>query len=193
MNPNPKASHEQAPPAETPVREEFRNSLASLYLKGVERIADVQRKSIEIALQQNSELFDLWKRFADKLPGNPRLTMLELATTAFERCADTQKCAIDFTVDQARVWTDLAKERATATNKSTDKFVNLAHEAMERSVATQKKAMEQTAAQAKAVIETTRKQSGAAGIPADAIADTLLRGVDTAVEAQKELLDLVTA
>jgi hypothetical protein len=190
MNSNPKVS-QPTPPAETPFKEEFRNSLASLYLKGVERVAEAQKKSIDYALQQNSELFDVWKKFADKLPGSPRPTMLELAAGAFDRYADTQKCAIDFAVDQARVWTDLAKERATATNKSTDRVVNLAHEAMERSVATQKKAIEHTAAQAKAVIETTRKQFGAAGIPADTFADTVVRGVDTVVEAQKELLDMV--
>lgn len=193
MNPTPKTSHESVTAAETPFKEEFRNSLASLYLKGVERVAEVQKKSIDIALQQNAELFDVWKKFADKLPGSPQLTMLDLAASAFERYADTQKYAIDFTVEQARAWTDLAKERTTATHKSTDKVVNLAHQAMEHTVAAQKKALEHTAAQTKAVIETTKKQFGAAGMPADAIADTFVRGVDTMVEAQKEILDLVTA
>ena len=192
MNATSKVSQDPIRPVDAPFKEEFRNSLAGLYLKGIERIAEVQKKSIDISLQQNAELLDVWKKFADRLPGGPQLTMLELSASALERFADTQKCAIELTVDRARAWTDLAKERATAAHKSTDKVVNLAHQALERTVATQKKAIEHTAAQTKEVIETTRKQFGKAGIPAENLADTFVRGVDSVVEAQKELLDLVT-
>jgi dTDP-D-glucose 4,6-dehydratase len=74
--------------------------------------------------------------------------------------------------------------------KATDAVVNLATQAVERSVTAQKKVVETTVAQTKAVMEATRQQMNVAGIPADAV-NSFRRGVDTFVEAQKEMLDLV--
>jgi hypothetical protein len=70
--------------------------------------------------------------------------------------------------------------------------VNLTNQAVERSVSTQKKALETAAAQTKAAMEAARQQLGFTGQPADAAVNTFQRGVDSFVEAQKEMLDLVT-
>jgi hypothetical protein len=70
--------------------------------------------------------------------------------------------------------------------------VNLTNQAVERSVTAQKKVLETAAAQTKAAMEAARQQLGFTGLPADAAASSFQRGMDSFVEAQKEMLDLVT-
>ena len=165
-------------------------SVAALYTKGVERLAEVQKKSVDLAAQQNAELIDTWKKFADMVPGVPGLFMLDVAADAFKRFADTQKGAIDLVVEQSHALAGLAKERTAATAKATEGAVTLVQEMVERSVTTQKKALDTSAAQTKAAFETAKQQFGLTGTPAEAAADSFRRGVDTLVETQKELLDI---
>jgi hypothetical protein len=56
----------------------------------------------------------------------------------------------------------------------------------------QKKALENTAAQTKAVVDIAKHQFGFTGPQADAMTESFHRGVDTIVEAQKDLMDIVT-
>jgi hypothetical protein len=60
---------------------------------------------------------------------------------------------------------------------------------MERVVAIQKKALDQSAAQSREMIENSAKQFGKDS-PVEAAADSMQRGVDAIVDAQKELLDM---
>lgn len=167
----------------------FRDDLTALFFRGMERIAEAQKQWIDIAVQQNAEMTEIVKKAAAKVPSVP---MLDVASGAVSRYADTQKAAIDFVVEQSRVWTDMFKERSSTVKASTESTTNAAKQTLERSFAVQKKALEHTAAQTKAVVDATRRQFGLTGTQADALADTFQRGVDTVVDAQKELLDLVT-
>jgi len=171
---------------------EIQDNYAAIFLRGVERIAEFQKHAIDFAVQQNTELVDIWKKATEKVPGGPRLPMLDLASGAVSRYADTQKAAIDFVVEQSHVWTDAFKDRASTLKKSNDSTVNVAKQTMERSFAVHKKALEHTAAQTKAMVDAAKHQFGFTGTQADAMTDTFQKGVDTIVEAQKELLDLVT-
>jgi hypothetical protein len=142
-------------------------------------------------VQHTEESVEILKKAADKGPGTPRLPMLEVTNGAVKGYADTQKAAIDFVVEQGRVWTDMFKDPATTVKKSTESTSTIAKETMERSFAVQKKALEHAAAQTKAVVDATRRQFGLTGTQGDVLTDTFQRGVDTVVDAQKELLDLV--
>lgn len=169
-----------------------RDHMAALFLHGIERIAEIQKNWIDLAVQQNDEAIEVLKEASDRIPGMPRLSMLEVANGAMKGYGDTQKAAIDFVVEQGRVWSDTFKERATTVRTSGESTANMAKQAMERSFAVQKKALENTAAQTKAVVDATRRQFGLTGTQADALNDTFRRSVDTVVDAQKELLNLVT-
>jgi hypothetical protein len=169
-----------------------RDDTAALFLHGMERMAEAQKHWIDLALQQTSESVEIARKAADKLPGVPRLPMLEVVNGAVKGYADTQKAAIDFFVEQGRAWTDMFKDRATTVKRSTESTTNIAKQTMERSFAVQKKALEHTAAQTKAVVDATRRHFGLTGTQADVLTDTFQRGVDTVVDAQKELLDIVT-
>ena len=170
----------------------LRDDIVALFLRGMERIGEVQKQCIDIAVQQNGEMIDVLKKAVEKAPGTPRLPMLDVAGGAISRYADTQKAAIDFVVEQSRIWTDTFKDRTSTARKSAESTTNVARQTMEKSFAVQKKALEHTAAHTKAVVDAAKHQFGFTGAQADAMTDTFRRGVDTIVDAQKELLDIVT-
>ena len=129
-----------------------------------------------------------WKKFTLPVPG---VLMLDLATTAFERFAETQKGAIDLMVEQTHALAELVKERKVKATDTMEEGKTTAQEAIEHSVAAQKTALDYTTKQTKAAFETAKQQFGYAGTPAGTAADSMERGMDVVVEAQKELLDLV--
>ncbi|HWE85996.1 MAG TPA: hypothetical protein VG267_13705 [Terracidiphilus sp.] len=163
-------------------------SMTELYTNGIERLAEVQKKGLEIAVKHNTEVASAWKKFALPMPG---VLMLDLATTAFERFADTQKGAIDLMVEQTHTFSKLVKERKVKTTDTLEEGKKRAKEAIEHSVEAQKTALDYTAKQTKAAFETAKQQLGYAGTPAGTAADSMERGMDILVEAHKDLLDLV--
>ena len=190
MSPTPKINRE--PVVEDPIAKAEIPSFATLFLRGVERMAEIQKQTIDFAVQQNAEIVDVLKKAAEKAPGAPKLPLLDLAAGAVSRYADTQKAAIDFVVEQSQAWTDTFKDRARCDTKAAESTTQMAKQAVERSFVVHKKALENTAAQTKAVVDATKKQFGFTGAQADAMTESFQKGVDTIVEAQKELLDLVT-
>jgi hypothetical protein len=191
MSPTPKAKGDQIID-ELEEKAELRDELATVFLHGIERMAQIQKQGIDLAVQQNTELVDMLKKAADKMPGAPRLPMLDLAAGAVTRYAETQKSVIDYFVEQSQIWNDAFKDRIGIANNATQSVTNVAKQAVERSFAVQKKALENTAAQTKAIVDAAKNQFGFTGKQAEAMTDTFQRGVDTLVEAQKELLNLVT-
>jgi hypothetical protein len=163
-------------------------SMTELYTNGIERLAEVQKKGLEIAVKHNAEVASTWKKFTLPMPG---VLMLDLATTAFERFAETQKGAIDIMVEQTHTFAKLVKERKVTATDTVEEGKKRAKEAIEHSVAAQKTALDYTAKQAKAAFETAKQQLGYAGTPAGTVAESMERGMDIVLEAQKELLDLV--
>ena len=168
---------------------DWTESITKLFVTGVGRIAEVQKKSIDIAVQQNAELVDLWKKAIQKIPGAPGLFLVELQASGVERYAEMNKAAIDLALEQSKAFTDLAKERVATVTKGGEEVDSFNRKSIERVIAMQKKVLDQSAAQAKAVVESTSKQFGE-GSPVDAAADSMQRGVDALVDAQKELLDM---
>jgi len=165
-------------------------TIANLYTNGVERLAEVQKKGIDLAVKQNAELIDAWKKVAQAVPGAAGLFMLDLASNAFERYADTQKGAIDIVLEQSHALAGLVKERATSTTEAFEDAPILVKKTVDKSVAAQKKALDYSAAQTKAAFATAKEKFGLAGTPAEAAAESFERGVDSLVESQKELLDM---
>src|SRR4249919_1645654 len=96
------------------------DTIATLYTNGVERLAEVQKKGIDLAVKQNTELLDAWKKIAQVFPGAPGLVMLDLVSNALDRYADTQKGAIDLVLEQSHALASLVKERANSTAAVTE-------------------------------------------------------------------------
>lgn len=185
------ASQRVREPAPAPEREkmDWTESVASLFTTGVGRMAEIQKKGIDVAAQQHAELVELWKKVVQKIPGAPGLFLLELQASGFDRYAEIHKAAIDLTVDQSKAFAEMLKERTATAAKGTEGVDNFAKKSVERVIAMQKKALDQSAAQARAVVEKSSRQFGE-GSPVEAAADSMQRGVAAIVDAQKELLDM---
>jgi hypothetical protein len=175
-------------PAAEGTKVDVLESITELYTTGIERLAEVQKKGLEIAVKHNAEVASAWKKFTLPMPG---VLMLDLATTAFERFAETEKGAIDLMVEQTHTFSKLVKERKVKATDTMEEGKKRAQEAIEHSIAAQKTALDYTAKQAKAAFETAKQQMGYAGTPAGTAAESMERGMDIVLEAQKELLDLV--
>jgi hypothetical protein len=161
-----------------------------LYFKGVERFAELQKRSIDLAADQNAEIIDSWKKLASLMPGAPGVFLLDLVSSGFERCVETQKGAIDLLVEQGNAAAGLIKERTNSVSKATEEAVAMAKKTVEYSVAVQRKALDTSAEQAKAMIGDVKQHLGSVAIPDDAAVDSLHRGIDTYVDTQKEFLDI---
>jgi hypothetical protein len=164
------------------------DTMTELYTNGIERLAEMQKKGLEIAVKHNAEVVGAWKKFTLPVPG---VLMLDLATTSFERFAETQKGAIDLMVEQTHTFAKVVKERKVKATDTMKEGKERAKEAIEHSVAAQKTALDYTAKQAKAAFETAKQQLGYAGTPAGTAAESIERGMDIVLDAQKELLDLI--
>jgi len=182
--------HRDPAAPEPPAKIDVGESVASLFTTGVGRIAEIQKKTIEMAAQHNAEAVELCRNAVQKLPGAPGLFMLDLQSTGFDHYAEIQKVAIDFFVEQSRAFADLLKVRTATAEKVVEDADSFAKKSVERAVAMQKKALEHSAAQAKTVFESSNRQFGVEGSPVGAAADSIQRGVDAIVDAQKELLDM---
>lgn len=164
-------------------------SMTKLFTTGIGRIAEMEKKSLDIAVQQNGELVDLWKKTMQKMPGMPGLFLLELEGSGFERFAEIEKSAIDLMVEQSKAFADLVKDRGVTMTGAGEEVDAFAKKSLERVIAMQKKALDHSADQTKAVVETSTRQFGE-NTPIAAGAESVRRGIDAIVDAQKELLDL---
>jgi hypothetical protein len=190
MSATPKAPRDAVPEESTRIPD-IRDNFAALYSKGVERVAEVQKRGIDIALQHGKEMIDLWKQATEKLPWAPRLKAFDQAPATLERFADAQKTVIDLVVEQTRALVEFAKDRQTTAGKGTDSVLNFAQQSFDRSVAAQKKAAAATVTQTKSVFENAREEFGFPG--SEVVADSIQKGVDAVVVAQKELLETISA
>jgi hypothetical protein len=185
---NKKAGPDRPTPAAE--KADFVETITEIYTRGIERLAEVEKKGLEIAVLHNAEVASAWKKLT---LGVPALSMFDLTTSAFERFAETQKSAIDLVLEQTHAFAKKVKERDLKAFDTVEEGKHRAKEAIEHSVAAQKTVLDYTAKQTKAVLETTKQQLGYSGTPAGVAADSMQRGVEVAVEAQKKLLDELVA
>jgi hypothetical protein len=167
-------------------------TVAALYTKSVERLAQAQKKTLDLALQQNADLVGAWKKIAQATPGIPVPNILDLAGNMFGQFVDLQKGAIDLALEQTQALAGLASERAGFMSGASESVKTMVQDTLDRAASTQKNAIEFSAAQTKAVIDTFKKQPGVAGTPVEVAADSMQRGFDTLVETQKEILNIAS-
>lgn len=190
MSPIPKTNQEPPEPIAMPEYDVVQATAATL-LKGFERVAEIQKQAISLAVQQNTEMVALAKKTAEKLPVVPRLAFLELAAGMFGRYAEAQVQAIDFAVEQSKLWSDVYKDRARIAKGVTDSTSKAVKQSIESSVAANKKGLDAVAADAKAAVDAVKAQFGLGGPQVVTMTETFKKGIDAVVEAQKDVMDLV--
>ena len=174
------------------VNPEFVDAVTPLVLNSVERVADLQKKTLDVAAEQTAELIGAWKKAFSYFPVTPPAFFFDFAGQAVQTAVEAQKSAIDMVVEQTEAATDIAKVRVEAYSKIADGVSTSVQKSVERSVDAQKKMLEFASAQNKAGFESAKKQLGAAAGPATAILDTFQLGADTVIEAQKSFLNMAS-
>jgi dsDNA-binding SOS-regulon protein len=171
---------------------EVTETIATLYTKSVERLADAQKTVLDMALQQNTEVIGAWKKIAKSVPDSPIPSILDLAGGMFGQFVDLQKDAIDLALEQSNALAGLAGERYDFIAKAGDTVKTIVQDTVQRAAAAQKNVIEFSATQTKTAFDTYKKQAGVAGTPAEAAADSIQRGFDTLIETQKEILNIAS-
>ena len=186
MNPTAKSTR-KAPAPKADVQE-----LSGFYLKAVERAAEVQKKSLELAAKQHAEALELCRKALKAAPPLPGMFVLEMAGQAFERLVEAEKGIIDMFVEQNAALVESSKERFSSASKTVSEISKVVEQSIDRSVAVQKNSLDFIAAQSKAVADTFEKQFGFEGTPAAVAAESFRKGVDALLETQKDLIAAAT-
>jgi hypothetical protein len=171
------------------VSPEFVDPISSLVLNSVERVAGLQKKTLDIGAEQTGEWIGAWKKAFSYFP--PSAFLFDVAVQAAQTAVETQKSAIDLVVEQSKAATGIAKARAEGNSKIADGVATI-QKSVERSLEAQKTILEFAGEQNRAAFETARKQFGAAAGPAAVIVDTFQRGTHAAIEAQKSFLNIAS-
>ena len=159
-----------------------------LYTRNVERLAELQKKSLEAAGEQNAEFIDTCKKVFHFVPDAPGLFLFDLLGQAFERVVETQKSAIDMAVEQSHAVANLAQERGGSSTKVAEGVTALFQQTVEQSVAAQKKALDYYSQQHKTANETAKRRFGISNPAAEAFQT----GLDVLIETQKTMLDIAS-
>jgi hypothetical protein len=131
----------------TPAPADFTN----LFLKGVEQAAELQKKSLEAALQQNAEAIATYKKGAAAASSNLSNipNVFDLAGKALESYIEAQKSVIDQLVQQTTALVESTKGSSVSAQKVAETFTKNIEQSIERTVEVQKKALELAVQQAK--------------------------------------------
>jgi hypothetical protein len=121
---------------------------ANLFIKGVERAAELQKKSLDAAAQQNAEAIAVYKKGSQSVPSTAGV--YDLAAQAFEGFIETQKSVIDQMVIQTTALVESAKDSGNSAQKVASDFTKTVQASIQRAVEVQKKALDLVTQEAKA-------------------------------------------
>jgi len=194
MNANVKST--EAPP-ERPVaaKPEARETppavvFASLFHNGMVRFAEIQKSAIDQIVQHNAEFQAAWKQ-TYKAPSAPAAMFMDLAGQGIEKVAAVQKSLMDLTIEHSALLMDMSKDGAEGTAKRANGIADIVRQSTDKLIAAEKVVLNFAAEQNVLVTERIKKQFGLAdAAPAVAAVESVRRGMEVAIDAQKEMIDL---
>ena len=190
--PNTSKSSKKAAPVSAAVKPEFVDTFTPLVLNSVERVADLQKKTLDIAAEQTAEWMGAWKQAFSYFPVTPPSFIFDVAGQAMQTAIEAQKSAIDMVVEQTQSATSVNKVRAEAYTKIAAEVTTTIQKSFGRSLEAQKKVLDFAKEQNKTISESTKKQLGTNAGPATAVVDSFQRGTDAVIEAQKSFLNMAS-
>jgi hypothetical protein len=176
----------------TPSNAEIVDLFSPVIVNSFERVADLQKQTLELAAEQTAEWLGAWKQAFSFLPVTPPAFVFDVASQAVQTVIDTQKSAIDLVVEQTKSAADITKVRAEAYGKIASGVTETIQKSVQRSVEAQKKVLDFAGEQNKAIFEGTKKQLGGAAGPATVVVDAFQRGTNAVIEAQKSVLNIAS-
>jgi len=170
-------------------------AFATLFYKGVERLAEMQKISLDMVANQTVDAIGGWKKTFAMPASAPGGYLWDLAEQGVGKMAQAQKGMIDLAVQQSARAVEMSKERRDSASKWTTGAADMVSETAERTVAAHKIWMDFAAEQNKVVAAAVKKQAGFAGAapaPVVAAVDAIQSNVDMAIQTQKEMMDAAT-
>lgn len=109
----------------------------NLFMKGVERAAELQKEALEAASQQTAEAIAASKKAIQPVvPG-----MFDMVQQGFERYVEAQKNVIDLVVQQTAAMVETTKQGGISAQKVVEDFTKSVQRSVERAVEIEKKAL----------------------------------------------------
>jgi hypothetical protein len=176
--------------AATP-KADFTEVFSPVIVNSIERVADLQKKTLDIAAQQTAEWVGAWKQAFSFFPMMSPAFIFDVAGQAVQTTIETQKSAIDLVVEQTKSAAEITKIRTDAYGKIANGVASTVKNSVERTVEAQKKVLDFASAQNKVVFEATKKELGAGG-PATVVVDAFQRGAEAVIESQKSVLNVAS-
>ena len=131
------STSESTKKAAAAVSPEFVDPFLPLVLNSVERVADLQKKTLDMGAEQTGEWIGAWKKAFSYFPLAPNAFLFDVAAQAAQTAVETQKSAIDLVVEHSKVAAGIAKVRAEANSKISDGVAAI-QKSVERSMEAQK-------------------------------------------------------
>jgi len=172
----------------SPKAEKASETFLPLYKKNVERVAELHKKALEVAVDQTAELMEAWKKVFDVVPNTPGLFLFDLFGQTFDRFVETEKGMIDLAIEQSEALFNIAKDRGMSAEKIVDSATTIFQQTVDHSVALHKKTLDHFAEQQKKAYESAKKQFRFMTPGAEAFET----GIDALIETQKVMLDIAS-
>ena len=125
--------------------------------KGLERIIEVSKTSLDLAVEQNTEVLDSCKKAlnASSMPGS---FIFDMAGKAFEDYVMFQKSLLDFTVEQNNTAVEAAHEYEHDASKAKEGIAHVIRQSVDHAEAAKKTAVDLAVKQTKEVSDTVKHQ-----------------------------------
>jgi hypothetical protein len=115
------------------------SDVLDLFIKGIERAAELQKKALEAATEQTLQAIATSRRAMDAIPSAP--DMLDTVQQSFVRYVEAQKKVIDLAVQQTSGILAGTKEGAGAALTTIDKLARSTGNAVEHAIELEKNAL----------------------------------------------------
>jgi hypothetical protein len=96
---------------------EFADAFLPLYEKGMEQLAELQKKSLEVVAQQNTEWSGALKKAFHFVPDSPGAFWIDAAGRTFEKYLDLQKEFLEHVVEHSHAVAKFNREYGEAETK----------------------------------------------------------------------------
>jgi hypothetical protein len=164
---------------------------ATLANKGLERMIEAGKITLDLAGEQNADILATMKKALKDTP-LANMPMLDLVGLAVQGYIDVQKNLMEQMLEQSNDVLRAMEGFGVDANKAKAELSNMLQASLDRSTAAQTSVYEYAIDQTKAGINAVKKQPGIAGTGVELVANSIESAFDTAMETQKAIVILAT-
>ena len=132
-------------------------AFTTLFNKGLERVVAVSKSSLDLAIEQNSEVLASYKK-AFKGTSLPGFFLFDLAGKTFDGYVTFQKSLLDFTAEQNATAVEAAHRYSHDAGKAKEEITHVIRQSMDHAEAAQKTALDLAVKRSREVSDTVKQQ-----------------------------------